>query len=289
VWAGNELKRYPKRYKDTARKRHRTLFREMGLDAEAIENDDPSEVLRLSILSWKKFEENVNRRHKSDAVVTPLFSHSDRPKVETPENGVDTHPDEPSKEVATREPSAAVLNPREPSAILPVMGLGKADPEDDESPETLNIRSESARVCNSCFLAEKCPAYQPDSNCAYNIPIQIRTRQQVKALRQGMLEMQTQRVMFMRFTEEIEGGYADPNLTKEMGLLDKMIAQYEEAEREGFNISVNVRGNAQQAQAGVFSRLFGNDAGEAVGAIEGSPQQADDIIDAEILDDEGSN
>jgi hypothetical protein len=287
VWTGKELKRYPKKYKDTARKRHRTLFREMGLNAEAIANDDPSEVLRLSILSWQKFEEYVNKHQGKGGVVTPLFSSGDAPEAETEETGVDTQPEEPNNLVATPEKSKEVSKRREATQMLPVMGLGKAREDDEESPNVLNIRSESARVCNTCFLAEKCPGYEPDANCLYNIPIQIRTREQVKSLRQGMLEMQTQRVLFMRMAEEIEGGYADPNLTKEVAVLDKMITGYEEAEREGFSVTINARGSAQQAEGGMISRLFGDVAGQKVQELEQGPIYADSVLeDIVVVEDE---
>lgn len=281
VWTGKELKRYPKKYKETARKRHRTLFQQMGLDAEAIANDDPTEVLRLSVKSWQKFEEYVNK-HQG---VTPLFSHDTRPKVETEEEVVGDQPEEPDNSPPTPSTSKAVAKVREQTEMLPVMGLGKAREDEEDSATVLNIRSESARVCNNCFLAEKCPGYEPDSNCLYNIPVQIRNRDQVKALRQGMIEMQTQRVLFMRMAEEIEGGYADPNLTKEINVLDKMIGAYEEAEREGFSITVNARGSgpANDGQSGMLSRLFGREAGERAKEIEGGPVNADDFIDVEVL------
>jgi hypothetical protein len=96
-----------------------------------------------------------------------------------------------------------------------------------------------------------------------------------------MLEMQTQRVMFMRFAEEAEGGYADPNLTKEVNLLTKMITEYEEAEREGFSMSVNIRGSGQAAEGGMMSRIFGDKVGQQVQEIEGGPVPVESIVDAE--------
>lgn len=285
VWTGKELKRYPRKYKAQARKRHRTLFVGMGLDPQAIENDDASEVLRLSIKSWQKFEEYINNHHRGTGVVTPLFSDAQEPEVETPDNEVDNLPEEPVSRVPTARGSRGVTKPRQASQMLPVMGLGKAKEDDEESADVLNIRSESARVCNSCFLAEKCPGYEPDSNCLYNIPVQIRSRDQVKALRQGMLELQTQRVLFMRMAEEVEGGYADPNLTKEMSLLSKMVAEYEEAEREGFSINITGRGHGGDgAQAGMFSRIFGSDTGEKMRELETGPVNADEYIDVEVLE-----
>jgi hypothetical protein len=282
VWTGNELKRYPKKSKDQARKRHRTLFTREGFNAAAIAADDPTEVLKLSAWSWLQFEGYVNRRNKSGSTVTHLFSDAAPPEVETGDDGVDDLPEETSNEVSTPSPTKAVAVRREANQILPVMGLGKTDEEDEDSDPVVNIRSDSARICNTCFLSEKCPGYEEDSNCVYNIPITIKSRDQVRALRQGMVEMQTQRVMFMRMAEEVEGGYADPNLTKEMVLLDKMISSLEESERDGFSLSITARGSQQQASAGVISRLFGDRAGQQVQAIEST--RADDIIEAEYTE-----
>lgn len=62
VWAGGELKRYPKKYKAEARKRHRTLFTNNGFDAEAIASDDRTELLKLSIWSWTEFMDDLNKQ-----------------------------------------------------------------------------------------------------------------------------------------------------------------------------------------------------------------------------------
>ena len=282
VWTGKELKRYPMRQKDVARKRHRTLFADEGFDVDKIEADDPTEVLRLSVWSWLKFEEYVNRMHKSGNVVTTPDDDAGVPNMESDDEGVDTLPDSGVTKPST---SRAVTRYREPTEMLPGMALMQADKEDDESPRVLTIRSESARVCDTCFLAKKCPMFEPGSNCAYNLPIQNRTREQLRGLHQGMLELQTQRVMFMRFAEETEGGYADPNLTKEINLLNKMLKEYAEAEREGFSLNVNVRGSGDQAaSSGMMSRLFGAKVGQQVQELP-APVQADDVIDVEFSDE----
>lgn len=282
VWTGNTLKRYPMKEKAVARKRHRTLFTDMGLNAEAIANDDPVEVLRLSIRSWQSFEESINRRHVSDRGATPLFSHGKPPEVSSDDEVVDTQPKTSGELVPTTKTSTEVVNPRTVTTPLPVVGFTEPD---EENPDPLiTIRSESKRQCTTCFLANKCPAYEPGSNCAYNIPIQMRTRAQRKALHEGMIELQTQRVLFMKFAEDIEGGYADPNLTKELNVLNKMLADYAELEREGFSITMTARGSADQlAGAGRISRLFGSDVGQAAGELESGPVSADSYIEAEIV------
>lgn len=62
IWAGRELHRYPKRYKDLARTRHKNAITDAGFDAEAVLADDPTEVLRLSIWSWRQFAEHIQSR-----------------------------------------------------------------------------------------------------------------------------------------------------------------------------------------------------------------------------------
>ena len=78
VWSGGELHRYPKAYKERARKRHRTLFERIGLDPQAIEDGDTAEVLRLSLWSWRQLEDSINRHSKS--------------KSGTPEEAAETEP-----------------------------------------------------------------------------------------------------------------------------------------------------------------------------------------------------
>lgn len=290
VWTGKELKRYPKRMKEEARKRHRTLFTSNGFDAAKIAADDGDELLRLSIWSYLQLEEHLNQHHKSPKPGIGVAPHSsDVPpdKVSGSADGVDTQPSEDAGAVST--PSRALTTRRE-TEMLPVMGISRnrdADDEEDEGIPVVTIRSDSMRMCNTCFLAEKCPGYEPDANCLYNIPITVRTREQFRALQHGLVEMQTQRVLFMQMVEQIEGGYADPNLTKELGVLQKMMAATAELEREGYSFRVEVSGSGDAGPAaGAISRLFGSDAGQRVQQIEGGPVRADDIIVEEIAEAE---
>lgn len=290
VWTGKELKRFPKKMKDQARMQYRTLFKNNNFDAEAIANDDSDELLRLSIWSWQQFEADINKRGGTELVpsrgVTTTPHADDPPNVTSDGDRVDPQPDSADPIGATGK--ELVIRPVD--QILPVMGLQhrKKDPEDDESEDitTLTIRSESNRLCNTCFLSEKCPGFQPDSNCVYNIPVVVRTREQFKALRYGMVEMQAQRVMFMKMAEDVEGGYADPNLSKEMGLLSKMMGQLHDEEQEGFSLNITARGSSQASSSGTLSRLFGNDVGQRIQELP-APINADDYIEAEIVSDSG--
>nr|PZN17694.1 MAG: hypothetical protein DIU80_24075 [Chloroflexota bacterium] len=101
-----------------------------------------------------------------------------------------------------------------------------------------------------------------------------------------MVEIQTQRVLFARFSEEVEGGYPDPNVGQEIDRLQRMLKTKADMESEGFSLTVKAQSRAQ-GQAGLISRIFGDNAGQAARAIE--PARAEDvaaqmgIVDAELV------
>lgn len=304
VWTNNELRRYPKAYKEQARKRHRVLFGRIGLDPQKIEDDDSTEVLRLSMWSWRQLEDHINRHHGDKSTessyglfqsLTPeqkdAMSHAEVPKrtktVTTPRNedtdlfdasglpAVDGPPPETDHRASTPEPRDQVP--------IPVMGIGtrrsKVVQEDgtetEEDVSVIGIRDDSTRVCDSCFLASKCPAFEPGHACKYHMPVQIKTRDQFKALQDALIEMQTQRVLFMRFSEEIEGGYADPNLSGEIDRLNKMIKQKHELEEGTFSLRMDVKGSG--GGPGMLARMFGDEASERARALP-EPVPADRAI-----------
>lgn len=287
VWVGNELKRYPVKYKDQARKRHRTLFEANGFDAEAIEDDNPKEVLRLALWSWRQLEAQLAKR--KNEVVTTVPISPDSSNAEFPPGPVDIQLGETRNNVVT-----TVVRKDRDLKTIPVMGFTTrtdtfTDENGDEQTEEIalfNTRSSSLRMCDSCFLAAKCPAFEEGSNCAYDIPVQIKTKDQMKALHDGIIEMQAQRVLFMKMAEDLEGGYADPNLSGELDRLNKMIAQKHDMEQDGFSFKFEAKGTGKP---GVLSQLFGKDVGEQAKQL---PQKIDadtyiqqtGVIDAEIVD-----
>lgn len=287
VWTGRELKRYPVKYKEQARKRYRTLFEKEGFDAEKIANDDSTEVLRLSIWSWKRLVEDIDNHKKHNERVTTPTDVGDTEFAETEQGLVDTSTGEVRNSVATTR--------RRETQMIPVLGKTIREEEyTDESGEKqtrevqeINIRGTSERVCNSCFLSKKCPAFEENATCAYDIPIEIRTRSQLSEVQNTIIEMQAQRVMFMRFAEEMEGGYSDPNLSSEIDRLQKMIKTKDELEREGFSIRVEGTTRADGAGPGMLARLFGDQASQAAQALPSNltAEQVVDTIDASFTEE----
>ena len=69
--------------------------------------------------------------------------------------------------------------------------------------------------------------------------------------------MQGQRVAFARFTEELNGGYPDPNTSKEIDRLFKVVAKMKELEENKEFVRMTVE---RQTSGGVMSALFGDKA-----------------------------
>lgn len=263
------LKRYPRAYK-TARKQHRTLIADAGFNPELIEEGNSNELLRLSLWSWQQFVASLSGR------VTNVKVEGFDDLAENSGVGVDTQ--------GTHNGNGKLVPVVRETTVLPIMRVRFGKDEDAENPSDIPFlykRSESMRACNTCFLKEKCPGFKPSANCLYNIPIEIKTTAQRKALQSALVEMQTQRVLFMQMAEDLEGGYADPHLSSEIDRLQRMIKAQADSEREGTYLKVEAY--STEKRAGFIEKVFGPDTAAKINAIE--PVKADDLIkESEIFE-----
>lgn len=256
VWSHNQLKRYPKSMKEQARKKEKAVIIQAGFDYDKIQADDPKELLRLSLWSWTQLENKINR--KSTGVTSPMNSR-DEDFTEFDSTDVGTVENRPPNRVPT-------VRPREGSerTILPLLNF-TVDTEKRRNKDTgeteyversmVHVRSDSMRVCDTCFLAAKCPMFEENSTCAYDIPIQVETKEQMQSLMNALVSMQTQRVMFMKMVEDMEGGSADPILSAEIDRLGKLIEKKHTIEQEGFSLTITAK---QQGEMSMVDRIFGD-------------------------------
>jgi hypothetical protein len=252
VWFGGKLVRYPKRMKEQARSRYKVVYELARLDFDKILADDAVEVSKLAVWSYQQLEQWLNKVDivtMSDDIVTSGNAET------------------PSSDVTMRGGNTRKLSPRNPAEMrtIPVVGveIKRVIEPDDEGRDvlkevpTLRSSSNSLRACDSCFVSANCPAYQPQSTCAFNLPLEVKTKEQLKSLINTMLEIQGQRVVFSKFTEDLNGGYPDPNVGVEMDRLFKMMKTVKELDdsKEVFRMTVE-----RQGSAGVLSSLFGDKA-----------------------------
>ena len=255
VWDGTRLVRYQKKQKDQARPRYKAIIERAGLDFEKIINDDSNEVTRLAIWSYLQLENSLNKKYSQEKLSDNSDELDSAGSAETrglaPDNrGVEVRKD---------------FKPRDPEDIrtLPVFGVtSKTIIEKDDSGRdvirdapVLTSTTNSFRQCNTCFVASNCPAFKPNNSCAFNLPVEINTKEQLKGLLNAIIEMQAARVGFARFAEELNGGYPDPNTGQEIDRLFKIIGEVKKLEENKEFVRMTVE---RQTSGGVLSQLFGD-------------------------------
>lgn len=269
VWDGHGLRRYPSQKKESARKRHRNDIVRLGVDYDAVMEDDVSAIAELSVKSWLAWQ-----------------SHSLQPAYHPLEGGeMNAMDDDENEQIAITPPitpsssfqvssthSIAIGAPEKrhesEQLLLPVIGVETTvsrsmvstadgdeflDSQGDEVP-VIRASSSTIRSCNNCYLAPRCPAFKEHSECAYRIPVELRTKEQLRSALASILEMQTSRVLFARFAEELEGQGMDPMLSQEMERLFKLVKEFKDIEdtRDLVRFEMEARGSS-----GVLSRIFG--------------------------------
>ena len=266
LWTGHELKRYPKKYKEQSRKRHRSYIEDQGFDADLILADDRKEVLRLSVWSWQQYIDSLEHRRVLDPFGRGVTNPSGSPEDETGERALDDV-DNPRVPSGNDLLLPAVPRSRELKS-LPIVGIttttttNEAGDEVDEP--VMSTTRKSLLVCSNCEIRDVCPEFSPGSECAFEFPAYVSTKNQMRALQDFLIELQTQRVLRMSMIEQLKGGYADANLSAEEDRLQRMINAKRDAEKQGFSLHIEATGNGE---AGAISRIFGRSVGDASTAL----------------------
>jgi len=264
IWDGSKLVRYPKGMKNQARLRYKSVVERTGLDFQKFVSDDTLEATKVAIWSYLQLEANVDKDKPDLRVIQggqtdPFLSDNSDDTLYTGlmELGgvVSNNSDvEMRKEVVQRDPQEMTA--------MPVFGYEmKTIVENQDGRDVLKqvpvvqTNTVSLRQCDTCFVAANCPAFKPQNTCAFNLPVEVKTPEQLKALNTAMLEMQAQRVAFMRFAEEANGGYADPNLSQEMDRYFKMLEKLKALDENKEFIQITAQRAASQ---GVLSAIFGD-------------------------------
>ena len=257
IWDGMKLVRYPKKMKAQARPRYKATLDRAGLDFKKFVDDDTTEATKVAVWSYLQLEGNMTTNNNpflsdnsDDTLYTGLMemgggssnnSGSEMRKVER-------------NEVVQRDPNEVVS--------MPVLGYQVKQVVENENgvdvlKDSVVVSSNvtSLRQCDTCFVASNCPAFKPQNTCAFSLPVEVKTPEQLRALNTAMLEMQAQRVMFMRFAEELNGGYADPNVSQEIDRYQKMLKNIKELDENKEFIQITAQRSAGQ---GVLSAIFGD-------------------------------
>ena len=268
VWDGTTIKRYPKRMKDQARPRYKTIVQKAGLDYLGFSQDNTLEATRVAVWSYLQLESAMDKKSPNFHIIdggnkTEVSDNSDTPLMSGMMELGGYPSDNSDSEMRKVERSEVVQ--RDPAEVqnLPVFGYKmKTVVERDEDGKdvlmdipVVQTQQSSLRQCDTCFVASNCPAFKPQNTCAFNLPIEVKTKDQLKALMTSMIEMQGQRVAFMRFAEEMNGGYADPNVSQEVDRLIKMVEKINDMNSDKEFIQITA---SRQSSGGVLSAIFGD-------------------------------
>jgi hypothetical protein len=302
VWDGHGLRRYPAQKKESSRKKHRADIVRLGVDFDAVLEDDVNEVAKLAVRSWKAWEEATfgtptsSAYHPSEALEEHLLDDDETEQVATIGTPVVSHQSRSNDpyDIANTAPTKRGESGR---VLLPVMGvetvvsLGTESGEEGEEhleidphrEDVVTFRDYGVRQCDSCYLASRCPEFQAHAECAFKMPVELKTKEQLRAVLRAMLEMQTSRIMFAAFAEQLEGQGMDPALSKEMDRLFEMTERFKNIEDTRDLVRFEVEA---KAGAGVLSRIFGDRAANKLNEVSTplNAKQLDQvIIDAEVL------
>jgi len=297
VWDGHGLRRYPAQQKESSRRKHRADIVRLGINFDDVMEDNVSAIGNLAIASWQQWEthtfggydpmndddeQEILTSNDGQIVAIPPVTHTPTSVVS---GGSTIAINTPTK----RHESERVLLPVMGMETITSFGSQTVDTEGDSieiDPEKINVIRYNAnplRQCDSCYLSNRCPSFKEHSECAFNLPIEIRTKDQLQAAMRALLEMQVGRVMFARFAEELEGQGLDPALSHEMDRLFNLIDRFKNISdtRDTIRLEMEARGSS-----GVLSRLFGQKAGDASRMLEGGGMgaQATNAMYSDILD-----
>jgi hypothetical protein len=278
IWDENRLLRYPAEDKEKIRRRHRQHFTAAGFDADKIEADESNEVARYTVWAWRQMEHSMEGPERARLLKRRNGSTHLR-------NG-DTPQTAPLPEIAVDHlaPETSTNGHLLPDVVrpLPVFDFRTVTSvvQNPEGPGTVEVTSEVAlmgrsglRQCDSCSLAVVCPLFDSGSSCRYSIPIEIRNRDQLMGILHSLLEMQGQRVAFGFFSEQLQGGYPDANLSSELDRFMRMTQSVKEIQDNRDFLKVTVEG---RTQAGVLARLFGAERAESLRRVD--PDRAEDAV-----------
>lgn len=266
VWNGHEVKRYSRTNRLQAIEQHWRQIESLQVDPQELVDDEPAANMRLAVRSWALWSVKgkvvaIDSRRKQPA---PAPAQGDGLAIEV------ATPRAPVKE---RE---RVLLPVMVSETLPPMAEGGA---------TATVYAPAKRpmmACASCKLSAHCPSCDAEATCAFELPVMIRTKADMQNFVASLLEMQGQRIFLARYGEDLLGQGLDPAVSAEIERFFRLRESIQRTEQAANNQLVTVT-----AQAGVLSRLFGAEVGEAQTRLAQeipTAELTEAIAEAELVD-----
>lgn len=250
VWDGSKVARSPKASRAKQLGAHDAQIRALGGDVAALTEGDVKANVELAIKSWLQYE-----------LVTRVPTAG--PPSRVGEGGV-------ALAISAQQPK------RRPTKLIPALT------EQREEDGTVSIVPSSVpmKQCDTCKIRHLCPEYEAGSTCAFEIPVSIRSKDELRKMISVLLEIQAQRVVEARFFEDVLGEGPTAEAGKEMDRWFQIGEKAKEMTEDSMVITQTVKGST-----GMLSTFFGPKVGEAARALP-EPIDSDDVLDAVVLGDD---
>ena len=263
VWDGVKFWRFNSTNKTENRSMHADAIERLGVNSQMVIEDDAIAVAMLAIKSWQAYESE----------------HLDAMEVVTPVSEVDDEWEQEPPPPITRS-SALDIEDERRRHVLPVIHAymevtESADGKVVDEKLVVQSRSTGLRQCDNCFLSMVCPAYEAQSECAYEIPVELSTKDQIGKTLQAVNEIQLQRLFFAVGAEQMQGQELQPEVGREMDRAVKLLQMTKEIMDDREHLRVTVEGHG----GGAISRLFGAGVGQNAAALT-TPVASDDVLEA---------
>lgn len=274
IWDANKLHRYPRTRREHGLKTYSGKLETEGFDVAAIAAGNSGELLRLSAWSWSSYVSWINDARPPQ-----------RPGDLVPGSGRAGQP---------RELGSSLVRPEHRERVLlPLIGISSRNLGDDENGEDqppehlLDATAHTLMQCSTCYIRRECPEAAEGAACAYEIPVQVESGNQLRAVLNTIIRIQTQRTLIMTMIEQAKGGYSDASTGAEIDRLGRLVKLRNDAEKASVTFSLTATGPAAQ-QGGYLSGLFGREAGDRATALPEPVPTAEvlgKIVDAEVVEE----
>jgi hypothetical protein len=270
VYAGGRLSHYKADALTRAVRARRLDIAALGVDPDLCAANNHEALTELAVISLQRMAEGLSKRRRD----------RDNPHVATTSDSEgSTNQREHTVGLPIRSTVNAALDSfqsaqERPRTLLPIISIE----EQIEGNGTV-LGAGSARMCDSCSISEVCPGYKAQSVCVYNIPVEIKSREQWEQASTVILETQFKRVMHGAFAEQVDGGDLTPRVGQEMDRFFKMLGSIKDLETTPDN-----------GAEGPMTRFFRSVTPPGIGAGDDGEEdgsgEEDGVIEGEIVNEE---
>jgi hypothetical protein len=147
--------------------------------------------------------------------------------------------------------------------------------------DTLRGKNPNAELALSAPIVPQTSMFEQSLN---NKDVAPKTLEQRRSLHSALVDMQAQRVLILKLTEDKEPGYVNPELSGEIDRLNKMLKTQADMEKQGFTINNEIV--IPQVGEGFMSKAFGSSVTEKITEAE-KPKTSEDLMpEGEIFEAE---